>query len=43
VIKSFMLFIRCKITKHEYAVSGSCPFTGKTYNVCQKCLSMVEA
>jgi hypothetical protein len=43
VIKSFLLSIRCKITKHNYIGSGSCPFTGKTYNVCEKCWNTVEA
>jgi hypothetical protein len=37
MIKAMFLFIRCQIAGHSYVAGGSCPFTGKTYNVCTKC------
>lgn len=43
MIKGLFLMIKCKLTKHEYVNSGSCPFTGKTYKVCTKCTITVEA
>ena len=30
-------YIICKIKKHTFVLSGSCPFTGKTYDVCTRC------
>jgi hypothetical protein len=37
MIKEIFLFIKCKIVGHSYVPGGSCPFTGKTYNICSKC------
>lgn len=30
------LFV-CKNSRHEFTMSGSCPFTGNTYYYCGKC------
>jgi hypothetical protein len=30
-------FIICKIKNHVLVSAGSCPFTGKNYNVCTRC------
>lgn len=35
-------FIRCKIKGHSLKSAGSCPFTGKDYNVCDICLKLIE-
>jgi len=32
----------CKIKSHTLENAGSCPFTGKSYNVCTRCLRMIE-
>jgi hypothetical protein len=33
--------IICKIKGHDFSIdAGSCPFTGKSYIICQKCLRM---
>lgn len=32
----------CKIKSHMLEKAGSCPFTGKTYDVCKRCNKMVE-
>jgi hypothetical protein len=32
----------CKIKSHTLKKAGSCPFTGKSYDVCTRCLRMVE-
>lgn len=31
----------CKIKGHNLIVAGSCPFTGRTYNYCKRCTSMI--
>ena len=28
--------------KHETQEKSSCPFTGRTYTICQKCLKQLE-
>jgi hypothetical protein len=33
--------IICKIKKHKLVSAGSCPFTGKTYQMCTRCEKMV--
>lgn len=35
-------YIVCKFKKHNLAEAGSCPFTGKSYNVCTRCLRTFE-
>jgi hypothetical protein len=40
VKKMLSLFI-CKLRGHNFVDAGSCPFTGKAYNACTKCESMV--
>ena len=33
--------IICIIKKHDFSIdAGSCPFTGKSYVVCKRCLGM---
>lgn len=34
--------IICKIKGHNFIDAGSCPFTGKTYIICSKCLIMID-
>ena len=29
--------INCKIWGHAWIAAGSCPHTGKTYNICSEC------
>jgi hypothetical protein len=29
--------LTCIIKKHSLVESGSCPFTGKTYDICIRC------
>lgn len=36
-------FIACKIRGHSLKSAGSCPFTGKEYDVCDRCLKVLEA
>lgn len=34
--------IICIIKKHDFSLNvGSCPFTGKSYVVCRRCLGMM--
>jgi len=33
----------CKIKGHYLVLAGSCPFTGRTYNFCERCTKMIEA
>jgi hypothetical protein len=37
MIKAFI----CKIKEHNMMPAGSCPFTGKTYNICSRCNKMI--
>lgn len=41
VKKMLNLFI-CKLKGHNFIDGGYCPFTGKTYNVCIKCESVIS-
>jgi hypothetical protein len=34
--------VYCKIVGHKLKRAGACPFTGKTYDVCDRCLNMIE-
>ena len=38
----FIKKILCKISSHKLKMAGACPFTGKTYNYCERCGSLVE-
>ena len=31
----------CKIKGHNLTPAGSCPFTGQTYDYCERCTGMV--
>lgn len=33
--------IICKFKGHDLEYAGSCPFTGSTYDVCNKCMAMI--
>lgn len=41
MIKYFFNYFICKIKNHQWAQAGSCPFTGKNYNICTRCGNMV--
>lgn len=34
--------ILCKINGHTLTGAGSCPFTGKSYDVCTRCNKLIE-
>jgi hypothetical protein len=34
-------FIKCKIKGHALVPAGSCPFTGSSYEYCQRCEVMI--
>lgn len=33
--------IQCKFKGHVLTHAGSCPFTGSTYNYCERCEAMI--
>jgi hypothetical protein len=33
--------IVCKAKGHDLVVAGSCPFTGSTYDYCERCKAMI--
>jgi hypothetical protein len=33
--------IKCKIKGHTLIPAGSCPFTGSTYEYCERCKAMI--
>ena len=33
--------IKCKIKGHIFITAGSCPFTGSTYEYCERCGAMI--
>lgn len=35
-------YLFCKIFGHKLERAGACPFTGKIYDACKKCDSMIE-
>ena len=39
MIKYYKDLITCWLLKHKWVSAGSCPFTGKTYDVCERCTS----
>ena len=34
-------YIICKIKSHKLVEAGSCPFTGSTYQYCERCSAMI--
>lgn len=42
MIKKIFNVINCKINSHLLVDVGSCPFTGKSYNLCTRCGAMTE-
>jgi hypothetical protein len=41
VIKKLFKIITCKVNSHLLIEAGSCPFTGKSYNLCTRCGAMI--
>ena len=39
MIKYYKDLIVCWIVKHRWVSAGSCPFTGKAYDICTRCTS----
>jgi hypothetical protein len=37
IIKNIII---CKVKNHKIVSAGSCPFTGNTYNACERCGKM---
>ena len=35
-------YIVCAIIGHKITKAGACPFTGKTYDVCDRCTRLFE-
>jgi hypothetical protein len=33
--------IVCKVKGHTLVVAGACPFTGSTYDYCERCKAMI--
>lgn len=42
MIKNIIMSIVCKLKSHILTNAGSCPYTGKSYNVCTRCLGIFE-
>jgi len=42
-MKTLIKNLICKFRGHELQPAGSCPFTGLTYNYCNKCDGMIPA
>lgn len=42
MIKYIIISIICKFKGHTLTDAGSCPYTGKTYNICMRCLQTME-
>jgi len=34
-------YLICKIKDHNLIKAGSCPYTGLTYNYCERCSAMI--
>jgi hypothetical protein len=41
MIKIWFFILICKIKGHNLSPAGSCPFTGRTYDYCERCTGMV--
>jgi hypothetical protein len=41
MVKKILSLFICKIKNHNFIDAGSCPFTGKKYNACTRCESLV--
>ena len=42
MISYLFKIINCKIKNHTLVTSGTCPFTGKSYNICTRCGKTIE-
>jgi len=38
---SMLKIIACKVVNHSLVPAGSCPFTGATYQYCERCSAMI--
>jgi hypothetical protein len=41
MIKNIIKFLKCKISGHKLIYGGACPFTGMSYDNCEKCDMMI--
>jgi cell division FtsZ-interacting protein ZapD len=41
MIKRITSVLICRIRSHNLIPGGSCPFTGKTYQYCKRCTTMI--
>jgi hypothetical protein len=41
MIKQLIKIIICKIKDHVLITAGACPYTGKSYNACIRCGTMI--
>ena len=42
MIEHLFKIITCKVKSHTLVASGTCPFTGKSYNICTRCGKTTE-
>jgi len=42
MIKILFMYFICKIKDHSLTSAGSCPYTGKSYNICTRCFRTME-
>lgn len=40
-MKNLIKSIVCRFKDHILIPAGSCPFTGRTYNLCTRCTAMI--
>jgi hypothetical protein len=40
-MKNLIKSIVCRFKDHTLIAAGSCPFTGRTYNLCTRCTAMI--
>ena len=41
MLNKFISIIKCKINGHTLVQAGTCPFTGSTYEYCERCSAMI--
>ena len=41
MFKMLLKTIKCKAVGHTFVEAGSCPFTGLSYNYCERCELML--
>lgn len=41
MLNKFISIIKCKIKGHTLVPAGSCPFTGSSYEFCERCSAMI--